>query len=60
MIADTTPRELFGSADLLERGNLVPPQVTTLARDLGARATVTTPAEYLELFAARREATDAH
>lgn len=60
MIADTTPRELFGSADLLERGNLVAPQVTTLARDLGARATVTTPAEYLELFAARREATDAH
>lgn len=60
MIADTTPHEVFGSADLLERGNLVPPQVTTLARRLGAEATVTTPAEYLELFAARREASNAH
>jgi len=60
MIADTTPRELFGSEDLLRRGNLVPPQVTTLARDLGARDTVTTPAEFLELFEAQKEASDAH
>ena len=60
MIADTTPRELFGSEELLRRGNLVPPQVTTLARDLGARDTVTTPAEFLELFEAQKEASDAH
>lgn len=60
MIADTSPRELFGSADLLERGNLIPPQVTTLARRLGAGATPMTPAEYVELFVAQREASDAH
>jgi len=61
LIADTTPRELFGSADLLERSSLVPPQATLLAQRLGASRTVTTPHEYLELFAAARgEASDAH
>lgn len=60
LLADTVPRELFGSSDLLERGSLIPPQATLLAQKLGAPETVITPDEYLELFAAREGASDAH
>lgn len=50
MIADTTPRRLFGDVELLQRGNLVAPQVTRLGAQLGAPDTILTPAEYVEVF----------
>lgn len=59
LLADTSPRELFGSADLLERGSLIAPQVTRLARLLGAPEVVLTPDEYLELADAGGGSSDA-
>lgn len=60
MLADTSPRHLFGSDDLLRRGSLVPPQVTSLARALGAPHTVMTPAEYLRMSHPERADADAN
>jgi energy-coupling factor transporter ATP-binding protein EcfA2 len=42
LIADTTPDQLFGDAELLARGTLRAPQITTLAAELGCPRVVTT------------------
>lgn len=46
LIADTDPRSLFGNADLLARGTLVAPAVTSLAAALGCPTTVLTLDEF--------------
>lgn len=42
LIGDTDPSTLFGDADLLSRGTLVAPQITSLAAALGCPRVVTT------------------
>jgi energy-coupling factor transporter ATP-binding protein EcfA2 len=46
LIADASPHELFSSADILQRGTLVAPQIATLAAVLGCPQPVTTIAEF--------------
>lgn len=60
LIADTDPRSLFGNADLLTRGTLVPPQVTSLAAALGCPTTVTTIDEFAQEWGIAETAGEAH
>ena len=46
LIADSAPHELFSHADVLERGTLIAPQISTLAALLGCPHPVTTVPEF--------------
>lgn len=46
LIADTTPHELFSRQELLQRGTLIAPQISTLAAALGCPRPVTTIDEF--------------
>jgi len=46
LIADANPHELFSSAEILQRGTLVAPQIATLAAVLGCPQPVTTVTEF--------------
>ena len=47
VIGDLTPRALFARPDLLERANLVPPQITQLGRELGLNPPPLSVAEFV-------------
>ncbi|MGV8845750.1 ABC transporter ATP-binding protein [Tessaracoccus sp.] len=46
LVGDTSPPGLFGNAELLARGTLVAPQITSLAAALGCPRVVTTMEEF--------------
>jgi len=46
LVGDTDPAGLFGNAELLERGTLVAPQITSLAAALGCPRVVTTVEQF--------------
>lgn len=55
LIADTDPHALFSSADLLERGTLIAPQITSLAAALGCPHPITTLAEFRSEWGLKNE-----
>lgn len=56
LIADTNPHTLFGDPELLARGTLVAPQITSLAAALGCPYVVTTVEEFQYAWGLSREA----